>query len=69
VKPELANKNLYEHMIKASNDCGQNIKVQVCYYKTDDCILMSVPPWESQTSILGIFPALKRFQFEAKEQY
>jgi hypothetical protein len=69
VKPELANKGIYQHLIKAVNDCGQNIKVQVCYYRTEDCVLMNVPPWESKTSILGIFPALKRFQFEAKEQY
>ena len=69
VKPELANKNIYQHLIKVANDCGQNIKVQVCYYKTQDCVLMSIPPWEHKTSILGIFPALKRFQFEAKEQY
>ncbi len=69
VKPELANKNIYQHLIKGTNACGQNIKVQVCYYKTQDCTLISVPPWESKTSILGIFPALKRFQFEAKEQF
>jgi hypothetical protein len=68
-KPELANKNIYQHLIKATNNCGQNIKVQVCYYKTEDCVLMSVPPWESKTSILGIFPALKRFQIDAKEQF
>ncbi len=68
-KPELANKNIYQHLIRAVNGCGQNIKVQVCYYQTQDCLLMSIPPWESKTSILGIFPALKRFRFEAKEQF
>lgn len=68
-KPELANKNIYQHLIKATNNCGQNIKVQVCYNKTENCVLMSVPPWETKTSILGIFPALKRFQFEAREQF
>jgi hypothetical protein len=68
-KPELANKNIYQHLIKATNGCGQNIKVKACYYKTENCVLMSVPPWESKTSILAIFPALKRFQFEVKEQF
>jgi hypothetical protein len=68
-KPELINKNLYQHWISAANNCGQTIKVQVCYYQTEDCTLMSVPPWERKDTILGIFPALKRFQFEAKEQF
>jgi hypothetical protein len=30
---------------------------------------MSIPAWEKKESVLGIFPALKRFQFEAKEQF
>jgi len=68
-KPELVNKNIFQHLIKAANNCGQNIKVQVCYYKTENCVLMSVPSWETKTSILGIFPALKQFQFETKEQF
>ena len=68
-RPELANKEIYQHLIRAANDCGQSIKVQVCYYKSENCILMSIPPWESKTSILGILPALKRFQYEVKEQF
>jgi hypothetical protein len=68
-KAELANKNIYQHLIKAANGCGQNIKVRVCYYQTQDCVLMNVPPWENKTAILGIFPALKRFRFETKEQF
>jgi hypothetical protein len=68
-KPELVNKNIYQHLIKTRNDCGQTIKVQVCYYKTEHCVLISVPPYEKKETALGIFPALKRFQFEAKEQY
>jgi hypothetical protein len=68
-KAELVNKNIYQHRIRITNSCGQNIKVQVCYYNTEDCILMSVPPWETKEDILGIFPALKRFQFQFKEQF
>jgi hypothetical protein len=51
---QVSNKNIYEHWIKASNRCGQNIKVQSCYHKSEDCIVMNVPPWESKNSVLGI---------------
>jgi len=47
----------------------QNIKVQVCYYKTQDCIAVNVPPWGRQDSVLGIYPALTDFRFDAKEQF
>jgi hypothetical protein len=68
-RPELVNKNIYQHLIKTDNSCAQNIQVQVCYYKTEECILMSVPPYGKKDATLGIFPALKHFQFEVKEQF
>jgi hypothetical protein len=61
------NKKIYEHWINAINSCGQNIKIQVCYYKTNDCVVMNVPPWESKNSVLGIY-ANRDFQYDAKEK-
>lgn len=66
--PQVINKNIYEHWIKASNTCGQSIKIKVCYHKTDNCIDMSVPPWESINAVLGIYPNVKEFQYDAKEK-
>ena len=68
-KPELVNKNIYQHWIETTNNCGQTIKLQICYYKTEHCVPATVPPYEKKDSMLGIFPALKRFQFEVKEQF
>jgi hypothetical protein len=65
---ERINKNIYEHWIRASNSCGQNIKLQVCYHKTGDCIVMNVPPWQEKNSVLGISPGQKEFQYDAKER-
>jgi hypothetical protein len=68
-KPELINPDIFEHMVGVTNSCGQNIKLKVCYYKTQDCIDVNAPPWGSKESVLGIYPALKDFRFEAKEQF
>jgi hypothetical protein len=68
-KPEVVNKNIYQHLIRAANNCSQIIKVQVCYYGTQNCITITLPPYASESSILGIFPALTVFRFEAKEQF
>lgn len=62
------NKNIYEHWITASNSCGQNIRIQVCYHTTNNCIVMDVPPWETKNSVLGIYPNEKHFQYDAKEK-
>jgi hypothetical protein len=67
-KSEIVNKNLFEHWITATNSCGQHIELRVCYHESSDCIVMKVPPWESQSSVLGIYP-LKDFRYDAKEKF
>ena len=66
-KSQILNKRIFEHWVKAKNDCGKNIKLQVCYHKTNDCIDMTVPPWESKNAVLGIYP-LKDFEYDVKEK-
>jgi hypothetical protein len=68
-KTQVINKDIYEHWVGATNSCGQHIKVKVCYYETEDCIVMDVPPYDRQDSVLGIYPALKDFRYDAKEQF
>jgi hypothetical protein len=68
-KAQTLNKNIYEHWVGAANSCGQHIKVRVCYYKTQDCMTMDVPPFGRKDSVLGIYPALQNFRYEAKEQF
>jgi hypothetical protein len=68
-KAQAVNKHIYEHWVGAANSCGQHIKVQVCYYKSNDCITMDVPAWGRKDVVLGIYPALQSFRYEAKEQF
>jgi hypothetical protein len=68
-RAQAINKSIYEHWVTATNSCGQNLKVQVCYHSTTDCILMNVPPWEQTQRMLGIYPVLKDFRYDTKEQF
>ncbi len=68
-KSEVANKDIFEHWISATNSCGQHIEVRICYHKTDDCISMNVPPWDSKSSVLGIYPMVKNFEYDAVEKF
>lgn len=60
---------VYEHSVRVENSCGQNIKVQLCYYRTNDCVIVNVPPWGQKEAVLGIFPGLETFRYEAREQF
>lgn len=68
-KAEVINKDIFEHWVKATNSCGQHIELRVCYRKSNDCIVMNVPPWDTKNSVLGIYPKVKDFQYDAKEKF
>jgi hypothetical protein len=63
------NPHIFEHRVVATNSCGLNIKVKVCYHMSEDCITIDVPPWARKDSVLGIYPALRDFKYDAKEQF
>jgi hypothetical protein len=68
-KAQLINPKIFEHLVVAANACGQRIKLKVCYSGTQDCVVMDVPPFGEKETVVGIFPALKYFKIETKEQF
>jgi hypothetical protein len=69
LRPHSINKNLHEQVISASNRCGQSIKMQVCYYRSQECILMRIPGWARIEGILGAPSSNLRFQYEFRELF
>lgn len=53
VRPDIANKNLHQNWISAKSSCGRDIKINVCYLGSANCILMNVPPWQTKSAIIG----------------
>jgi hypothetical protein len=68
-KAQTINPNIFEHRVDATNSCGLHIKVKVCYHMSEDCITIDVPPWDRKDSVLGIYPALRDFKYDAKELF
>jgi hypothetical protein len=52
------NHNIFEHRVAATNSCGLNIKVKVCYHMSEDCITIDVPPWARKSGDLSCFEGL-----------
>jgi len=69
VTEQKINHNIFNHMIIVDNDCSQRIKMQVCYYKSEHCILIDILGYGHKQSTLGIMAAMKEFRFEYKEQF
>jgi hypothetical protein len=68
-KPQIINPNIFEHIILASNECSQSIKVKVCYYQSTQCVPLDVPAYGRKEIVLGIMPAMNQFRFEYREQF
>jgi hypothetical protein len=67
--PQTVNPNIFEHMILATNDCSQPIKMRVCYYQSQQCIPIDVPQYGRKEMVLGIMPAMSQFRFEYRENF
>jgi hypothetical protein len=68
-KPQTINPHIFEHWVAVTNGCGQAIKVRICYYKTQQCIVADTPPWGRRDVVLGIFPSLRDFRYDYTEQF
>jgi hypothetical protein len=68
-QPQIVNPKIFDHMIVANNDCGQVIKMQVCYYHSTECTPLDLPAYGRKQMVLGIMPAMNQFRFEYREQF
>jgi hypothetical protein len=68
-KPQIVNPDLFDHLIDVSNDCSEQIKLQVCYYQSEHCIPMNIPGYGEKEAVLGVYPHMDDFRFEFREKF
>jgi hypothetical protein len=68
-KPQVVNKDMIDHWVTVLNECAQRIKVQVCYFHTESCITVEAPPYGRKDGLLGVYPKLRDFRYDYKEQF
>jgi hypothetical protein len=66
--PQVSDRHIINHMVLVANDCGQSIKVQVCYFQRSSCILVAVSGYQKLERTLGISPGMTDFRYEYREQ-
>jgi hypothetical protein len=68
-QPLASNPRILNHAVSLDNHCFEAIRVKVCYYKTDECTDVQVPPRGRKEQIIGVFPAMQQFRYEVKELF
>jgi len=67
--PEIYDATIFSHTVIAKNDCSTAVKANVCYYQSQKCTPLTVPPYGRSQAVLGIMPAQNQFRFEYREQF
>jgi hypothetical protein len=68
-RPHTTNPNLFDHVINTINNCPQKLRLQVCYYKSPQCVWLDVPGRERKEALLGTLPSIRDFRYEFHEQF
>ncbi len=66
---QIANPKIIDQMVLVNNDCGQSIRVQICYAGSSDCIIVPLAGYEKLKRTLGIGSGLTSFRYEYRELY
>ena len=66
-KRQVTNPTILDQLVSATNSCPQPIKLQVCYYGSKDCILMTVNGLSTLQRTLGITSGITDFRYEYRE--
>ncbi len=49
------NKMIFNHVLLLDNHCSKEVRIKACYYKTDSCQEITVPPYTRKNYVFGVF--------------
>lgn len=67
-RAQAVNPKIIDQVVLVNNVCGQPIKVQVCYPKSSDCIVVALEGYQKLQRILGI-GSNSAFAYEYRELF
>lgn len=68
-QPLTSNPRIMNHVVILDNHCPDRIRAKVCYHDTNECTDVDVPPRARKEQIIGVFPAMRLFRYDVKEQF
>jgi hypothetical protein len=68
-RPQIVNPRIIDQIVTVNNVCGQSIRVQVCYAKSSDCIVVPLEGYQKLERVLGIASGSTGFKYEYRELF
>lgn len=66
---QIINQKIIDQVVIVGNACGQPIKVQVCYVRSSDCIVVPLQGYQRLERVLGIDSVSAEFKYEYRELF
>lgn len=66
---QAVNQGIIDQIVLVGNACGHPIRVQVCYVKSSDCIVVALQGYQRLERVLGIDSVSTQFRYEYRELF
>jgi hypothetical protein len=67
-RSHLINPNVYDNIVTIHNQCSKTVKLQLCYYGSQNCVEVELLGGQRKDAILGVYPNSQVFRFSYKEK-
>lgn len=68
-RAHINNPDIYDNVVSVTNQCAQRILVKLCYFKSEACLDLELPPFQRKDAILGVRPQSQYFRYSYKEKF
>jgi hypothetical protein len=68
-RPQTVNPKIFDNLLTITNDCGQTIGLQACYYQGKGCLDLDIQGYARKEIILGIQFNGREFRYEYREKF
>ena len=68
-KSLVSNPKIFNHIVSVENRCNSAITTQICYHGTRNCVSIQVPGRSKKEQLIGVFPTMQLFRYDAKELF
>ena len=68
-RAQIVNPKIIDQIVLVNNVCGQTIRIQICYAKSSDCIVVALEGYQRLERVLGIAAGSTVFRYEYRELF
>jgi hypothetical protein len=62
-RAHIVDQSIYDHLVSLKNHCSRRLKLKACYFNSDHCNPVDLPPYGRVDTILGTMKGVQFFRY------